>query len=196
MGITNQIIGNCEFMKEIEMYPGANIGYAYGRPEKYRQKTGEDCFCKFNDKELYPSETLDEMYLKVTGKTKAESGKGLQDEHNGYLRREAESKAKIPQLIKGYMAKARGIIPDKHLEYWDKIVPVRLDGLHKGFGPDCRLKPISGPNTDKPKEERFKNRLQMSIGQGHSGMSASLVSGGLCRFHDLGPQPVDYIRKH
>lgn len=45
------------------------------------------------------------MYLKVTRKTKAEFDKDLQDEHNEYLRREAEFKAKIPQLIKEYMAK-------------------------------------------------------------------------------------------
>ena len=55
---------------------------------------------------------------------------------------------------------------------------------------------ISELNTDKPKEERFKNCLQMFIDQGHSGMSASLVFSGLCRFHDLGPQLVDYIKKH
>lgn len=136
------------------------------------------------------------MYLKVTRKTKAEFDKDLQDEHNEYLRREAEFKAKIPQLIKEYMAKARGIIPDKHLEYWDYIVPIRLNDLYKGFELDCWLKLIFELNTDKPKEERFKNCLQMFIDQGHSGMSASLVFGGLCRFHDLGPQLVDYIKKH
>lgn len=72
-------------MKEIEMYPGVNIDYAYEQLKKYKQKTSEDCFCKFNDKELYSSETLDEMYLKVTRKTKAEFDKDLQDEHNEYL---------------------------------------------------------------------------------------------------------------
>lgn len=49
-------------MKEIEMYPGVNIDYAYEQLKKYKQETGEDCYCKFNDKELYSSETLDEMY--------------------------------------------------------------------------------------------------------------------------------------
>lgn len=183
-------------MKEIEIYPGVNIDYAYEQLKKYKQETGENCFCKFNDKELYSSETLDEMYLKVTRKTKTKFDKDLQDEHNEYLRREAEFKAKIPQLIKEYMAKARGIIPDKHLEYWDKIVPIRLNDLYKGLELDCWLKLISELNTDKPKEERFKNCLQMFIDQGHSGMSASLVFSGLCRFHDLGPQLVDYIKKH
>ena len=50
-------------MKEIEIYPGVNIDYAYEQLKKYKQETGEDCYCKFNDKELYSSETLDEMYL-------------------------------------------------------------------------------------------------------------------------------------
>ena len=38
------------------MYPGVNIDYAYEQLKKYKQKTSEDCFCKFNDKELYSSE--------------------------------------------------------------------------------------------------------------------------------------------
>lgn len=102
-------------MKEIEMYPGVNIDYVYEQLKKYKQETGEDCFCKFNDKELYSSETLDEMYLKVTRKTKAKFDKDLQDEHNEYLRKEAEFHVKIPQLIIEYQQRARGIIPDKHL---------------------------------------------------------------------------------
>lgn len=182
-------------MKEIEIYPGVNIDYAYEQLKKYKQETGEDCFCKFNDKELYSSETLDEMYLKVTRKTKTKFDKDLQDKHNEYLRKEAEFHAKIPQLVIEYRKRARGIIPDKHLEYWDKIVPIRLNDLYKGFELDCWLKLIFELNTDKPKEERFKNCLQMFIDQGHSGMSASLVFSGLCRFHDLGSQLVDYIKK-
>lgn len=183
-------------MKEIEMYPGINIDYAYEQLKKYKQETGEDCFCKFNDKELYSSETLDEMYLKVTRKTKAKFDKDLQDEYNEYLRKEAEFHVKIPQLIIKYRQRARGIIPDKNLEYWDKIVPIRLNDLYKGIELDCLLEIISELNTDKPKEERFKNCLQMFIKQGHSGMSASLMFSGLCRFHDLGAQLVDYIKEH
>ena len=183
-------------MTEIEMYPGVNIEYAYEQLKKFKQETGENCLCKFNDMELHSSETLDEMYLKVTGKTKAKFDKDLQDEHNEYLRRETEYHAKIPQLVIEYRRRARGIIPDKHIEYWDKVVPIRLNDLYKGFELDCLLELISEPNTDKPQEERFKNCLQMFITQEHSGMSASLMFSGLCRFHDLGPQLVDYIKKH
>lgn len=183
-------------MKEIEMYPGVYIDYAYEQLKKFKQETGEDCFCKFNGKELYSSEALDEMYLKVTRKTKAEFDKDFQDKHNEYLRREAEFHAKIPQLAIEYRQRARGIIPNKHLEYWDEIVPIRLNDLYKGFELDCLLKLISELNTDKPQEERFKNCLQMFIDQGHSGMSASLMFSGLSQFHDLGSQLVDYIKEH
>ena len=92
-------------MKEIEIYPGVNIDYAYEQLKKYKQETGEDCFCKFNDKELYSSETLDEMYLKVTRKTKTKFDKDLQDKHNEYLRKEAEFHAKIPQLVISHISK-------------------------------------------------------------------------------------------
>lgn len=31
-------------MKEIEMYPGVYIDYAYEQLKKFKQETGEDCF--------------------------------------------------------------------------------------------------------------------------------------------------------
>ena len=50
-------------MTEIEMYPGVNIEYAYEELKKFKQETGENCLCKFNDMELHSSETLDSIRI-------------------------------------------------------------------------------------------------------------------------------------
>lgn len=96
-----------------------------------------------------------------------------------------------------YRKRARGIIPVEHLEYWDKIVPIRLNDLYRGMELDCLLELIATLN-DNAKEESEKMEFcrTMFSKQGHSGMSAGLVFSGLKYFHPLGEMLVTYIQNH
>lgn len=49
-------------MREINLIGGETLDEVYAR-----LKNKENCFCLFNGKELTSYDTLDEIYLKVTG---------------------------------------------------------------------------------------------------------------------------------
>ena len=94
-----------------------------------------------------------------------------------------------------YRKRARGIIPEEHLKYWDKIVPIRLNDLYHGMELDCWLTFIEILNdTSKEVLERFERCRFIFCEQGHSGMSSGLVFMGLKRFHPLGEALVSYIK--
>jgi hypothetical protein len=149
----------------------------------------------FNDKEIYSTDTLDEAYIKVVGISKSEHYERLRKENEEYNRKEAEHKAKIPQLTEEYRNRARGVIPEDKLELWDRIVPIRLGDLYHGMELDCWLELIAElNNAEKDKAARFKTCKDMFYKQGHSGMSAGLVFSGLRDLHPLGAELVQYIR--
>lgn len=179
-------------MKKIEFYAGQDLDKAY-----QDLQINAPCCGEFNGKVLYSTDTIDEIYAKVLGTSKWEYEEHLRKEHEEYERKEAEFKAKIPQLTDEYRKRARGIIPLEHLEYWDKIVPIRLNDLYHGMELDCLLELIATLN-DNAKEESEKMEFcrTMFSKQGHSGMSAGLVFSGLKYFHPLGEMLVTYIQNH
>lgn len=182
--------GVVNHMKQIEFMAGQSLENAH----QALQTCGEPCFGEFNGKKIYSTDTLDEAYVKVTGVSKAESDERERKEHDEHERKEAEHKDKIPQLTDEYRARARGIIPDDKLELWDSIVPIRLNDLYHGMELDCWLELITELNsTENEKEERFRLCGELFIKQGHSGMSAGLVSSGLKQLHPLGTELVEYI---
>lgn len=154
------------------------------------------CYGDFNEKTLYSTDSLDDVYTKVTGKSKAEYDKYICKIHEEYDRKETEFKAKIPQLTEDYKKRARGIISEEHLEYWDKIVPIRLNDLYHGMELDCWLTFIEILNdTSIEESERFERCQSLFFKQNHSGMSGSLVLKGLRYFHPLGEKVAEYISK-
>lgn len=177
-------------MKKIEFYAGQDLDKAY----QYLQ-INAPCCGEFNEKVLYSTDTIDEIYTKVLGMTKWKHEEYLLKKHEEYERKESEFKAKIPRLTEEYRKRARGIISEEHLEYWDKIVPVRLNDLYHGMELDCWLDLISVLN-DSSKEElkRLEECRILFSKQGHSGMSAGLVFSGLKRFHPFGGNLVSYIK--
>lgn len=179
-------------MKKIEFSPGQHIDEAY-----QDLQINAPCCGEFNEKVLYSTDTIDEVYTKVVGMTKREHKEYLRKQNEDYERKESEFKAKIPQLTEEYRKRARGIIPENHLEYWDKIVPIRLNDLYHGMELDCWLELIAELNDDtKDESEKLESCRVMFSMQGHSGMSASLVFSGLKFFHPLGDKLVDYIEKN
>lgn len=176
-------------MKKIEFYPGINLDKAY-----QELQDNAPCYGEFNEKTLYSTDSLDEVFVKVTGKSKAEHDEYVRKMHEEYERKESEFKAKIPQLTEDYRNRARGIIPEEYLEYWDEIVPIRLNDLYHGIELGCWLTFIEILNdTSKEELERFERCRSLFFKQGHSGMSGSLVLAGLKRFHPLGEMLALYI---
>jgi len=176
-------------MKKIEFYPGINLDKAY-----QELQDNAPCYGEFNEKTLYSTDSLDEVFVKVTGKSKAEHDEYIRKMHEEYERKEAEFKAKIPQLTEDYRKRAIGIIPEGYLELWNEIVPIRLNGLYHGMELDCWLELVAVLNDTSKKElERFEICRSLFSKQGHSGMSAWLVFNGLKCFHPLGEMLVLYI---
>lgn len=182
-------------MREIYFCAGCNIDDAYKQMKKCAITTGRDCFGIFNGKKLFSTYTLDECYKTLTSLTKSEFEEKCRKEHEEYLRKEEEFKLSIPVKIKEYKQKAIGIIPDDKIEYWNKIVPIRLNDLYHGRELDCWLELIAELNKDTPKEQRLENCKKMFSEQGHSGMRANLVFSGLEDLHELGKELVKYIQK-
>lgn len=179
-------------MKQIEFHAGQSLDDAYRR----MQECCEPCFGMFNSKEIRSTDTLDEVYIKVLGVSKSESDERIRKQNEDYERKEAEHKAKIPQLTEEYRSRARGIIPEDKLELWDRIVPIRLGDLYHGMELNCWLDLITELNDEsKEKSARLETCKEMFIRQGHSGMSAGLVFSGLKEFHPLGDELVKYIRE-
>lgn len=177
-------------MKRIEFGLGQGLDAAYQDLQK-----DAPCYGVFNGRTLYSTDSLDDIYIKVTGKTKRLFDEYQRQEIENYEREENEFKARTPLLTEEYRKRARGIIPQEHLEFWDKIVPIRLQDLYHGMELDCWLDLIKVLNDEsKSKEIRMKECLNIFINQGHSGMSAGLVCSGLCKFHALGRELTEYIR--
>ena len=59
-------------MKEIRIPGGTNLDEAIELLKKEAEKAGQPCFGEFNGRTLYSTDTVDEAYIRVLGKTKAE----------------------------------------------------------------------------------------------------------------------------
>lgn len=181
-------------MKEIKIWAGTHIDIAYSELQNEFAKSGEVCFCEFNGKKIYSNESIDEVYQKLFGESLFERKEQERKELEEYERELQEHKDAIPSLTEQYREKARGVIAEKYLELWDKIVPARLEDLYRGMELDCWLELIAVLNDEsKSKDERFAECKRLHIAQDHSGISHSLVLSGLKQLHDLGAECANYI---
>ena len=181
-------------MREIEFYTGDNIDTSMARLYQMEKKFGETCFGKFNGHELLSTDSIDDAYQKVLGRTKAEFDKELKEEMEEYERKLSEHNAKIPELSEKYRKEARGLILESEYEYWDKIVPVRLKDLYRGMELEntlelCRIM----RNEEIPYDERLRAAYDLFMASGHSGMSASLVASMLRIFCPNGNDLADAV---
>lgn len=181
-------------MKEIEFLPGSDIDSAW--QELLRESTDckDTCCGMFNGKEIRSTDTLDEVYVKVLGITKADFYDLVRREREEYNRKEKEHKDNIPNLTKEYREKARGIILEDQYEYWDKIVPIRLDDLYHGMELDSTLDLCKIMRDESISyEKRLRKAYKTFMDQGHSGMSASLVASMLRAFCPNGDALADAV---
>ena len=181
-------------MKKIEFYAGMDITDAWKLLLKESAECEDTCCGNFNGKEIYSTDTLDEAYLKVVGKTKAEHDKAMQDWCDEYDRKEKEHKDNISNLVPGYCEKARGVILEDQYEYWDEIVPVRLGDLYHGMELDCTLDLCKIMRDESLSyDERLRKAYDAFMNQGHSGMSAGLVASMLRVFCPDGEDLADAV---
>lgn len=184
-------------MKQIEFLPGDSIDTAWKELLRASAECGDTCFGEFNGKEIRSTDTLDEAYMKILGKTKSEYEKEMQDWRDEYERQEKEHKDNIPNLTPIYREKARGVILEDQYEYWDKIVPIRLGDLYHGMELDATLDLCKIMRDESMSyDERLKKAYDTFMDQGHSGMSAGLVASMLRTFcpdgHDLADAVMNF----
>lgn len=181
-------------MKKIEFYAGCSIDKAYETLLNEAKTCGEGCFGTFNGKEIRSTETLDEVYTKLTGKTKAEFDQAQKEWKENYDRELAEHEEKIPENTEKYRQEARGLVLDSELEYWDKIVPIRLGDLYRGMElrntlDICRI--MRDESVKYPK--RLKMAYKVFMDEGHSCMSANLTASMIKRFCPHGEDVADAV---
>jgi len=106
------------------------------------------------------------------------------------IKKKREFKENIPFLSKEWMQKGREILTEDKWEYWDKIVPIRLDDLYHGMELGCCLDIIKILNNNGT----FDEAKEMIESQDHSGMSFSLVCTMVKEFCDRGQEFLEYVR--
>ena len=182
-------------MKELYFTGGMSIEDAISFLNDSAKNDGYECYGVFNGKEIFSTESEDEIYKKITGNNKDEFNKKIEEDLAEHKRIENEFKRKMPVLITEYIRKADGVIPVEKIPLWNKMVPIRLNDLYRGMELDCWLDLIKIMNSDETDEEIMSQCKKLFNEQGHSGMSASLVLRGLEELHDKGKMVADYIKK-
>lgn len=175
--------------KEID-YLGNNIESTVKSLIKYKEK-GELVCTEFNGVMLYSDTvTMDDAYISITGKTKAERDKAHQEWIENYEKAEREYQKSIPSLTEPWKNKGREILSESKWEYWDRIVPIRLGDLYHGMELGCCLDIVKILNNNGTLDEA----KAMIDSQDHSGMSYGLVCSMVREFCDRGQEFVDYVR--
>lgn len=175
--------------KEIEFLAGDTIEDAVKELLDYKDK-GKLVYGTFNGHVLYSDKvTMDNAYLKITGKTKSEFDKAQRQTINEIKKQREDHEAKIPELIELWKKKGREILTEDKWEYWDKIVPIRLNDLYQGMELGCCLDIIKILNDNGTLEEA-KEKVES---QDHSGMSFSLVCSMVGKFCERGEAFIDYV---
>jgi len=145
----------------------------------------------FNGVDLYSDTvTLDGAYKAITGYTKEDFEKHLEEERLQRIKEKEKYLESIPALTKEYKEKAKGIISDDKLEKWGEVVHARLNGMYRGMELGCCLEIITVLN-----ENDFETAKQTIEKQNHSGASEILIHTLLKEFADNGKEFLKYIDK-
>ena len=180
-----------EKYKEIKTFLGITIDDAVKELLDYKSKGIPMCG-KFNNVVLYSDTvTLDEAYKLITGNTKSE----FDEIQNKIIQINKEKLMKhgqdIPSLILEWQKKGREILTEDKWEYWDEIVPIRLNDLYQGMELFCSLSIIKILNDGGTLEEA----KEIIDSQNHSVMSYSLVSTMVRIFCNRGTEFAEYLKK-
>lgn len=160
--------------------------------ELARYKDRGELVCgDFNGKTLYSDiDDLDSAYVKITGRTKAESDEANRIWREEYDRKKSAHEAAIPQLTKHYIEQGSVILAPEYHELWAKIIPVRLGDLYEGMELGASLEIIKALNEGKT----LADAKLIIDEQGHSGMSYSLVRAMVEALCDRGEEFGSFVR--
>lgn len=174
--------------RNIEFMAGENIESAIKE-----LKSHKDLVCgSFNGQILYSDvDDVDSAYKKIVGKTKAECDEDKRKRHEEYEAENKRHEEAIPRLTEEWIEKGKNILDEKHLELWNKIVPIRLGDLYKGMELGACLDIVKELNAGCELDVAKKIIEE----QGHSGMSFGLVCSMIKTFCDRGEEFVKYTRQ-
>lgn len=177
-------------MKIIDFYPGCNLEEAY----QHLQDEGEACMGEFNGSMLLYTDTIDDVYKKVTGLTKTEYDARRQAENDEYHRKQEEHKASIPRLTEEWIEKGKTFLKEKYWEKWAECVPIRLGDLYEGMELQATQEILEILDKSENLDEVFEEANDKLNSQGHSGMSYGLMKAMISSFHDLGKGFVNRLK--
>lgn len=176
--------------KKISFYGGQSIENAVRKLLEYKAKGILACG-EFNDTILYSDTvTLENAYISITGRTKAECERKHQEWLDNYNKQEEEHKAQIPALTEKWREKGKSILTEEKWEFWDEIVPIRLGDLYHGMELGCCLEIVQLLNNGGSLEDA----KEMIGNQSHSGMSYGLVCTMVKEFCERGEEFVKYVK--
>ena len=152
-------------------------------------------FVDFNGHCIYSDniEDVDEIYKKVIGKTEEEFKNDKKEFREEYKKHKEELNYKIEELAKEYIEKAKGVIVDEKLDYWAKIVPIRLGDLYEGMELQATLDIIISLGENK---DDFESAKKVLDSQGHSGHSYALIISMLSEFSPNGEKLVEWLKNN
>jgi hypothetical protein len=176
--------------REIDFLAGSNVESAVNTLLYWREQGVQACG-KFNGIILYSDTvTMDDAYKQITGKTKAEFDESQRKWKEDYDKEKRDFKENIPALSEEWKRKGREILTDDKWEFWDTIVPIRLNDLYRGMELGCCLEIVNILNNNGTLEEAKKEIENQS----HSGMSFGLVRSMVREFCDRGNEFVEYVK--
>jgi len=157
--------------EEIDFIAGSKIADCVEELLSYKTK-GKLVFGNFNGHKLYSDTvTMDGAYKEITGMSKIEFDKMIQDSNKRYTEEKIEHEKRIPELTKLWQERGRKILTEDKWELWDGIVPARLSDLYEGMELRCCLDIAEILNNNGSLEDA-KKKIES---QNHSGMSFGLV---------------------
>ena len=176
--------------RKIEFELGSNIEDAVNKLLYYKRRNVL-VYGEFNGHKLYSDTvTMDEAYKEITGKTKAEFDSLQQERRENCERQKKEHKEKIPSLSEEWIQKGREVLIEDKWEYWDEIVPIRLNDLYQGMELGCCLDIVKILNNNGTLDEAKKEIEN----QNHSGMSFNLVCSMVKEFCSRGQEFAEYVK--
>lgn len=147
--------------------------------------TGDIYFGIFNGHKLTSDMSIDEAYIKCTGKTFKEFKDDKEKWRQDLIRREEEHKKKIPELTKYWIKEGHKVLSQDKWSEWDRCVPIRLGDLYEGMELSQCLDIIKTVKNDS-----IDAGIKVMENQGHSGMSWGLMKSMIYTFCDCGNEFV------
>lgn len=178
--------------KEIYFQWGQNIDSAVNELLSYKNKNILASGV-FNGVRLYSDTVvLDDAYKKITSKNEMEFKNTEKSRLETIKKEKSEHDKRIVELSDYWCNMGREILHQDKWDYWDRIVPIRLNDLYHGMELKCCLDIIDILNTS---EDFHKAKIEIE-NQNHSGMSFSLVCQMVKEFCVVGSQFVQYVNSN